>query len=300
MVSSSSKGCQRIPILGTTTLVELFKNSSNRPEALNSNEYNPGIPILGLVIGICVSAKMPYALRPPKLGLTMADTNLIAGFVRIIRVKIKLFPTPVTAEGESNRPGRHLKQVGRVNVKVRRGQRRLRQVPDVCTSKRDRGKVARKRRLRETGKRIIRNCRPDKVRRIRIKNRVVRIHDAIKTRCRSRLNLGNGIDLTVAEGTVVAPVATKYLVAFDSNRRQPGLVLGIDQTIAEIEDTGPGATGDNLIERIKRIEGIGRGVASAPHQHPALPADRQTSVCLEALLHSSCCAAEWPGLAGLA
>ena len=69
MVSSSSKGCQRIPILGTRTLVELFKNSSNRPEALNSNEYKPGIPILGLVIGICVSAKMPYALRPPKLGL---------------------------------------------------------------------------------------------------------------------------------------------------------------------------------------------------------------------------------------
>src|SRR5205085_888350 len=30
-------------------------------------------------------------------------------------------------------------------------------------------------------------------------------------------------------------------------------------TIAEIEDTGPGATGNDLIERIKRIEGIGRG-----------------------------------------
>src|SRR5206468_6991428 len=33
-----------------------------------------------------------------------------------------------------------------------------------------------------------------------------------------------------------------------------------DQTIAEIEDTGPGATGDNLIERIKGIKGISRGV----------------------------------------
>ena len=60
----------------------------------------------------------------------MADTNLIAGLVCIIRVKIILFPPPVTAEGESNRPSRHVKQIGRVNVKVRRGQRRLRQVPD--------------------------------------------------------------------------------------------------------------------------------------------------------------------------
>ena len=110
------------------------------------------------------------------------------------------------------------------------------------------------------GKRIIRNCRPDKIRRIRIKNRVVRIHDAIETRCGSRLNLGDGIDLTVAERTVVAPATTKHLVAFDSDRCQPGLVLGINQTIAEIEDTGPGATGDNLIEWIKWIEGIDRCV----------------------------------------
>src|SRR5437762_6384210 len=71
MVSCSSNGCQRMPILGTRTLVSLFLKSSKRPEALNSSEYAPGIFILGLVIGICVSAKIPYALRPPKLGLAM-------------------------------------------------------------------------------------------------------------------------------------------------------------------------------------------------------------------------------------
>ena len=86
------------------------------------------------------------------------------------------------------------------------------------------------------------------------------IHNAVKTRRGSRLNLGNGIDLTVAEGTVVAPVTTKHLVAFDSYCRQVGLVLGINQTIAEIEDTGPGATGENLVKWIKWIEGINRGV----------------------------------------
>src|SRR6476659_2923715 len=46
---------------------------------------------------------------PAKTWFGDADTNLIAGFVRIIRVKIKLFPTPVAAEGESNRPRRQLK-----------------------------------------------------------------------------------------------------------------------------------------------------------------------------------------------
>src|SRR4030095_16417026 len=95
---------------------------------------------------------------------------------------------------------------------------------------------------------------------IGVKNRIVRIHDAIHTRRGSRRSLPNGIDLTVAKGTVVSPVATKSRVAFDPNRRQVGLVLVIDQTIAEIEDTGPGATGDNLIERIKWIEGINRSV----------------------------------------
>ena len=89
-------------------------------------------------------------------------------------------------------------------------------------------------------------------------NRVRRIHDAVKARGRSRLNLGNGIDLTIAESALVAPVGPKDLVASDPDRCQVGLILGIDQTIAEIEDTGPGATGNNLIERIKRIERIGR------------------------------------------
>src|SRR4029453_4307359 len=89
-----------------------------------------------------------------------------------------------------------------------------------------------------------------------VKNRVRRIHDAVHTRRGRRLNLGDVIDLTVAESTVVAPATTKHLVAFDSKRCQPGLVLVIDQTIAEIEDTGPSATGNDLIERIKRIEGI--------------------------------------------
>ena len=69
--------------------------------------------------------------------LCLADADLISVLVCIIRVKIKLFPTPVSAEGESNRPGRHLKQVGRVSVKVRRGQRRLRQVPEPCSCKQD-------------------------------------------------------------------------------------------------------------------------------------------------------------------
>src|SRR5262249_42262093 len=74
---------------------------------------------------------------PTKSWFSDTDSNLIAGFVLIIRIKIKLLPTPVTAEGEPNRTSRHVKQVGRVNVKVDRGQRRLRQVFDVCTGKQD-------------------------------------------------------------------------------------------------------------------------------------------------------------------
>src|SRR5262249_41004777 len=114
--------------------------------------------------------------------LCLADADLISVLVCIIRVKVKLFPTPVSTEGESNRTSRHVKQVGRISVTIDRCQRRLRQVSDLCTSKQDRWNIVRIRRLRETGKRIIRNGRPDKLRRIWIKNRVVRIHDAIKTR----------------------------------------------------------------------------------------------------------------------
>src|SRR5262249_22531843 len=90
---------------------------------------------------------------PAKVCLCLPDANLIAVLVLIIGVKIKLLPAPVSARSESNRSSRHFKQVGRVNVKVRRCQRRLRQVPDLCTSKQDRGNVGRKSRLVETRKR---------------------------------------------------------------------------------------------------------------------------------------------------
>src|SRR5205807_5268154 len=41
-VRLSSKGCQRIPTLGTAAFVSLFSHSSYRTPAENSNEWKPG------------------------------------------------------------------------------------------------------------------------------------------------------------------------------------------------------------------------------------------------------------------
>ena len=83
---------------------------------------------------------------------------------------------------------------------------------------------------------IVRCRLSDKRRRVRIKDRVVRVQNLLEAHTIDVPDLSNLLDLAIPECSIVAPGSVKELVAFYTNREKLGYVLVVEQAVAEIEN----------------------------------------------------------------
>src|SRR5438270_1251567 len=100
--------------------------------------------------------------------------------------------------------------------------------------------------------------RADELRRGRIKNWIGLVQDAVESRGRHLLSSLSILKLTVAEPGVVSPAPVKQLVAFDADGAQPRVSFVVEQTVSKFSQTRTSATGNDLLEGIKRVECVSR------------------------------------------
>ncbi len=92
----------------------------------------------------------------------------------------------------------------------------------------------------------------------RLKDRIGLVQDAVEFRG-GHLCPGNRIlELAVTESGVVPPASVEELVPLDADCAQPRVGFVIEQTVSKLSQTRAGATRDNLLEGIKRIERVSR------------------------------------------
>src|SRR6266404_2753705 len=92
----------------------------------------------------------------------------------------------------------------------------------------------------------------------RLKDRIGLVQDSVELRG-GHLRPGNRVlELTVAECGVVPPGSVKKLVPSYANRTEPRVGFVIEQTVSKFSQTRTSAARYNLLERVKRIECIGR------------------------------------------
>src|SRR5438034_6511931 len=119
----------------------------------------------------------------------------------------------------------------------------------------DRGLIRRDRSAKIT-ERIKWHGRADKLRRCRIKDRISLVQDAVESRG-GHLRPGNRIlKLTVTEPGVVPPASVEELVPLDADGAQPRVGFVIEQTVSKLSQTSASAAGDDLLERVERIERV--------------------------------------------
>src|SRR5438094_10445836 len=119
----------------------------------------------------------------------------------------------------------------------------------------DRGLIRRDRSAKIT-ERIKWHGRADKLRRCRIKDRIGLVQDAVESRG-GHLRPGNRIlELAVTEPGVVSPTSVEELVPLDADGAQPRVGFVIEQTVSKLSQTRAGAAGDDLLERVERIERV--------------------------------------------
>src|SRR4029077_13051945 len=105
---------------------------------------------------------------------------------------------------------------------------------------------------------IVRGRLSDKLGRVRIKQRVVPVQNALEARTIDVQEPFNLHELAVHERSIVAPGSVKQLVAFYTGRETLGDVLVIEKAVAEIGNTRPSAARDDLLKGIERIKGTRR------------------------------------------
>ena len=67
-----------------------------------------------------------------------------------------------------------------------------------------------------------------------------------------------GLHIAVTESDIITPCAIKQFVASGAERDEERIGGVVEEAVAKFEDTSPAATRDDLIERIKRVESVGR------------------------------------------
>ena len=72
------------------------------------------------------------------------------------------------------------------------------------------------------------------------------------------MSLLGGLDLAVTESEIITPCSIKQFVASRTERREERIGRVVEETVAEFEQTSPAAARNDLVERIKRVEGVGR------------------------------------------
>src|ERR1700736_3952814 len=115
-------------------------------------------------------------------------------------------------------------------------------------------------RTAEIAERIVRDRRSDELTRGRIEDRIGRVQDSVVFGDRHLLLRTVVLDFTVAEASIVAPVAIDQLIAFDTKSSEESVTGVIKRTIAELSQTGTATTGDNLVKRIERVKCVCRDV----------------------------------------
>src|SRR4030095_14136044 len=87
---------------------------------------------------------------------------------------------------------------------------------------------------------------------------IVLVQNSVETRGRDQ-GAGRGcLHLAVAESPIIAPCSIKQFVTPDTERGEKRISRVVKEAVAEFEQTSPAATRDDLIERIKRVESVGR------------------------------------------
>src|SRR5205823_8336180 len=105
---------------------------------------------------------------------------------------------------------------------------------------------------------VVRNRLSDEISRGRIKERIVCVENALKSRTINVPGLTNIQDLAIPECSVVAPASVKELVSFYADGAQPGFVFVIKQSVTEIGNSRTGLARDELPKWVKWIKGTRR------------------------------------------
>src|SRR5439155_20544569 len=88
-----------------------------------------------------------------------------------------------------------------------------------------------------------------------VKERIVCVENALKSRAINVPSLANTQDFAVAEPRVVAPASVKELVSFYADGAQPGFVFVIVLSVAKIGKTRTRAARDELPKRVEWVKG---------------------------------------------
>ncbi len=102
-------------------------------------------------------------------------------------------------------------------------------------------------------KRIVRHSGADVLARVRIKDWISSVKDAIETGGGNIGAIRSFLDLAIAEAGVIAPGAVKEFVALEPDGGKEGIRFIVQDPITEFDQARSGSTGDDLL---KRIEGI--------------------------------------------
>src|SRR4030095_12315994 len=123
------------------------------------------------------------------------------------------------------------------------------------SGKLDRGLVRRDWSAKIT-ERIKRDGRADELRRCWIKDRIGLVQDPVETRGGHLRPRDRILEVGVPHPVAVPPGPVKELVPLDANGAQPRVGFVIEQTVSKLSQTRASAAGDDLLERVERIERV--------------------------------------------
>src|SRR5258708_23125657 len=163
-----------------------------------------------------------FAARSNSLG--PADTKFLwmEEVVLVIRIDIVFFPAEGPAHGESKWTAGQIKQVGSVNVQVKRRELGFKNVVRMQRREFDQWYVAFDRNLKIV-ERIVRYRLSDKITRGRIKDWIGCVENLLESLAIAVLLLVKTQDLAVNECSIVPPASVKELVSFHTKGAQPSL-----------------------------------------------------------------------------
>src|SRR5438552_6448867 len=175
----------------------------------------------------------------------------------VIRIDLVGLPTEKAAQGKSDWTARQIKQVGCVNVQVQCRELRSKKVAPMQRSEVDQWYIGCDGNL-EIVKGIVRYRLSNKISRGRIKERIVCVENALKSRAINVSGLTDIQDFAVAKPRVVAPASIKELISFYADGAQPGFVFVIKQSVTEIGNSRTGLARDELSKRVEWVKGARR------------------------------------------
>src|SRR5690349_9149721 len=175
----------------------------------------------------------------------------------VIWIDLVGLPTEKTAQGKSDGAAGQIKQVGCVNVQVQCRELRCKKVAPMQRREVDQRHVGCDGNPKIV-KGIVRYRLPNKISRGRIKERIVCVENALKSRAINVPGLANIQDLAIPERSVIAPASVKELVSFYADGAQPGFVFVIKQSVTEIGNPRFRAARDELPERVEWVKGTRR------------------------------------------